>query len=82
MEITICWFRVALEMFVQLILVIPNITPMVLTTGNYSYNVTSSDSNYYKIILIIGVCILLHVILIVNNNTFCFATTDKVFYII
>jgi hypothetical protein len=32
------------------------------------------------IILIIGFCILLHVILIVNNNTFCFATVDKVFY--
>jgi hypothetical protein len=27
----------------------------------------------------IGFCILLHVILIVNN-TFCFATIDKVFY--
>jgi hypothetical protein len=31
-------------------------------------------------ILIIGFCILLRVILIVNNNTFCFATIDKVFY--
>jgi hypothetical protein len=30
--------------------------------------------------LIIGFCILLRVILIVNNNTFCFATIDKVFY--
>jgi hypothetical protein len=29
--------------------------------------------------LIIGFCILLRVILIVNNNTFCFATIDKVF---
>jgi hypothetical protein len=33
-----------------------------------------------KLILIIGFCILLRVILIVNNNTFCFATIDKVFY--
>jgi hypothetical protein len=31
-------------------------------------------------ILIIGFCILLRVTLIVNNNTFCFATIDKVFY--
>jgi hypothetical protein len=31
------------------------------------------------IVLIIGFCILLHVILTVNN-TFCFATIDKVFY--
>jgi hypothetical protein len=30
-------------------------------------------------ILIIGFCILLLVILTVNNNTFCFATIDKVF---
>jgi hypothetical protein len=30
--------------------------------------------------LIIGLCILLRVILTVNNNTFCFATIDKVFY--
>jgi hypothetical protein len=30
--------------------------------------------------LIIGVCILLRVTLTVNNNTFCFATIDKVFY--
>jgi hypothetical protein len=34
------------------------------------------------IILIIGFCILLRVILTVNNNTFCFATTDKVFYLV
>jgi hypothetical protein len=32
------------------------------------------------VVLIIGVCILLRVILTVNNNTFCFATIDKVFY--
>jgi hypothetical protein len=32
------------------------------------------------VILIIGFCILLRVILTVNNNTFCFATIDKVFY--
>jgi hypothetical protein len=32
------------------------------------------------LILIIGFCILLRVILTVNNNTFCFATIDKVFY--
>jgi hypothetical protein len=31
----------------------------------------------YVIILIIGFCILLRVILTVNNNTFCFATIDK-----
>jgi hypothetical protein len=30
--------------------------------------------------LIIGFCILLRVILTVNNKTFCFATIDKVFY--
>jgi hypothetical protein len=30
--------------------------------------------------LIIGFCILLRVILTVNNNTFCFATIGKVFY--
>jgi hypothetical protein len=30
--------------------------------------------------LITGFCILLRVILTVNNNTFCFATIDKVFY--
>jgi hypothetical protein len=30
--------------------------------------------------LIIGFCILLRVILTVNNNTFCFATIDKVSY--
>jgi hypothetical protein len=35
---------------------------------------------HYATILIIGFCILLRVILIVNNNTFCFATIDKVFY--
>jgi hypothetical protein len=29
--------------------------------------------------LIIGFCILLRVILTVNNNTFCFTTIDKVF---
>jgi hypothetical protein len=33
--------------------------------------------HYY--VLIIGFCILLRVILTVNNNTFCFATIDKVF---
>jgi hypothetical protein len=31
-------------------------------------------------ILIIGFCILLRIIWTVNNNTFCFATIDKVFY--
>jgi hypothetical protein len=36
--------------------------------------------NRLRIILIIGFCILLCVILTVNNNTFCFATIDKVFY--
>jgi hypothetical protein len=37
-------------------------------------------SNKYALkILIIGFCILLRVILTVNNNTFCFATIDKVF---
>jgi hypothetical protein len=34
------------------------------------------------IILIIGVCILLRVISTVNYNTFCFATIDKVFYLV
>jgi hypothetical protein len=33
-----------------------------------------------SIFLIIGFCILLHVMLTVNNNTFCFATIDEVFY--
>jgi hypothetical protein len=33
-------------------------------------------------ILIIGVCILLRVILTVNYNTFCFATIDKLFYLV
>jgi hypothetical protein len=33
-------------------------------------------------ILIIGVCILLRVILTVNYNTVCFATIDKVFYLV
>jgi hypothetical protein len=36
--------------------------------------------NVKNIILIIWFCILLRVILTVNNNTFCFATIDKVFY--
>jgi hypothetical protein len=36
--------------------------------------------NSFNIILIIGFCFLLRVILTVNNNTFCFATIDKVFY--
>jgi hypothetical protein len=35
-----------------------------------------------QVILIIGVCILLHVILTVNYNTFCFATIDEVFYLV
>jgi hypothetical protein len=34
----------------------------------------------HQVILIIGFFILLRVILTVNNNTFCFATIDKVFY--
>jgi hypothetical protein len=33
-----------------------------------------------SVILIIGFCILLRVILTVNNITFCFSTIDKVFY--
>jgi hypothetical protein len=33
-------------------------------------------------ILIIGFCILLRVILTVNYNTVCFATIDKVFYLV
>jgi hypothetical protein len=37
----------------------------------------SKQSNF-----IIGVCILLRVILTVNYNTFCFATIDKVFYLV
>jgi hypothetical protein len=33
-------------------------------------------------VLIIGVCMLLSEILTVNYNTFCFATIDKVFYLV
>jgi hypothetical protein len=38
------------------------------------------DKLIKSIFLIIGFCILLRVILTVNNNIFCFATIDKVFY--
>jgi hypothetical protein len=50
-------------------------------SANFSLQYTYTFTVYSNfVILIIGFCILLRVILIVNNNTFCFATIYKVFY--